>query len=62
DIPFAVGPFLCHGDRLLCSNTTYHRRGKIARSTVQSYQTIYICGQALAKNFLIVNVIAFVVR
>ena len=23
DIPFAAGPFLCHDDRLLCSNTTY---------------------------------------
>ena len=28
DIAFSVGPFLCHGIRLLCNDTTYHREQK----------------------------------
>ena len=28
DVAFAVGPFLCHGIRLLCNDTTYHRKRK----------------------------------
>ena len=35
-ISFPVGPSFCHTVRLLCSNTTYRKRGEIARPTVQS--------------------------
>ena len=30
DVTFAVGPFLCHSERFLCSNTTYHTYSWIA--------------------------------
>ena len=40
DIAFSVGPFLCHIERLLCSNTTYHTYSWIAISKAQSYQTV----------------------
>ena len=40
DISFPVGSFLCHGDRLLCSNTTYHTFSWIATPNGHSYQTV----------------------
>ena len=40
DVTLAVGPFLCHDDRLLCSNTTYHTFLWIAIPSGQSYQTV----------------------
>ena len=39
-IPFPVGPFLCHGNRPLCSNTTYHTFPWIAIPNGYGYQTV----------------------
>ena len=40
DISFSVGPLLCHLDRLLCNDPTYHNFLRKARGRAYSYQTV----------------------